>query len=64
MKTTERVHFRLIAMPCCGHMFCSVNSRWPSYCPQCGAMVYPRVQEGVRISDPDAKLVYDLSKRP
>ena len=64
MKVTERVHFRLIAMPCCGHLFCNVNHRWPSFCPQCGKMVYPQVQGGVRISDPDATLTYDMSKQP
>lgn len=56
--STERVHFRLIQMPCCGHLFCNVNPRLPSYCPQCGKSVYPKVKECVLISDDKATLKY------
>lgn len=61
---TERVHFRLISMPCCAHLFCNVNARWPSFCPNCGAHVYPRVREGALISDDNATLAYNPEKRP
>jgi hypothetical protein len=33
---SERVIFRLMRMPCCGHMLCWVNPRRPNYCPECG----------------------------
>jgi hypothetical protein len=36
-KTHERVVFRLIQTPCCGHLLCWVNPRLPIYCPECGA---------------------------
>ena len=62
-KTTERVHFRLIQMPCCGHLFCNVNPRFPSHCPQCGTFVYPKVKESVLISDAEAILKYDSEAR-
>ena len=53
-QTTERVQFRLIAMPCCQHLFCNVNHRWPSYCPNCGQYVFDKVRSCALISDPDA----------
>lgn len=34
--TNELVIFRLMRMPCCGHMLCWVNPRRPNYCPECG----------------------------
>ena len=37
--TNERVHFRMIEMPCCQHLFCNVNHCWPSFCPNCGRLV-------------------------
>lgn len=55
---TERVHFRLIQMPCCQHLFCNVNARWPSYCPNCGKYVYPEVKGCASISDDNAILKY------
>lgn len=55
---TERVHFRLIQMPCCQHLFCNVNARWPSYCPNCGKYVYPEVKGCALISDDSAILKY------
>lgn len=64
MTQTERVHFRLIKMPCCSHMFCSVNPRWPSFCPNCGTHIFPQVRGSAIISDEAATLKYDESKRP
>lgn len=61
--TTERVPFRLIKMPCCGHLFCSVNARWANYCPQCGKFVYDHIKSCSLINDPNAELKYDESKR-
>lgn len=58
-KITERIHFRFIVMPCCQHQFCNVNPRLPSFCPMCGASVYPQVRGCVLISDENAMLKYD-----
>ncbi len=58
-KQRERVHFRLLQMPCCSHLFCNVNPRLPSYCPACGTRVYPEIKSGVRISDENAWLEYE-----
>lgn len=60
----ERVQFRLIEMPCCGHMFCNVNHRWPSFCPNCGKHVFPEVRGCALISDPDAMLKYNENSKP
>lgn len=56
--STERVHFRLILMPCCGFLFCNVNPRLPNYCPECGKAVFIKVrnQDAIRISDSNATL--------
>ena len=62
MSTTERVHFRLLQMPCCGHLFCNVNPRLPSFCPACGKAVYPQVKGCALISDDNATLKYDERK--
>lgn len=43
--TTELVHFKLFRMPCCGHLLCWVNPRFPSYCPECGVHVYPSIRD-------------------
>lgn len=56
--TTERVHFRLIQMPCCNFLACWVNPRFPSYCPECGTSVFPQVKSHVMISDDAATLKY------
>jgi hypothetical protein len=60
----ERVHFRLIAMPCCGQMLCWVNPRLPNRCPECGertyaAIRYPAGDPPILISDENASLVYE-----
>jgi len=60
--TTERVHFRLIQMPCCGHLFCNVNPRLSSYCPACGASVYPQVRGCVLVLDYSAFLKWNEKK--
>lgn len=57
-SNTERVDFRLIQMPCCQYLFCNVNARFPSYCPNCGKSVYPLVKSGVLIHDNQAILKY------
>lgn len=61
-KAMERVHFRLIQMPCCKHLFCNVNPRLPSYCPACGVSVYPQVKGCVLVSDDNATLKYDAAR--
>ncbi len=43
-RTRERVHFRLIQMPCCGQLLCWVNPRLPSHCPECGTSVYVKLK--------------------
>jgi hypothetical protein len=53
---SERVHFRVIVMPCCQHMLCWVNPRLPSHCPECGTLVYPTVRGCVSFSDERAML--------
>jgi len=58
-KVTERIHFRLICMPCCEHLFCNVNPRLPSFCPACGKHVYPEVRNGILLSDETAILKYE-----
>ena len=61
-KVTERVDFRMILMPCCQHMFCNVNSRWPSYCPNCGQFVFDKVKSCAVIHDSNATLKYTPSR--
>jgi hypothetical protein len=57
-QLTERVHFKLIIMPCCGHNLCWVNPRYPTFCPECGKLIFNEVKQEVRISDADAILTY------
>src|SRR4051794_26402254 len=54
----ERVHFKLIALPCCGHLLCWVNPRYPTYCPQCGERVFPHVKQHVMHSDENAVITW------
>ena len=42
--TNEQVEFRYMRMDCCGHLLCWINPRLPTYCPECGTCVYPRVR--------------------
>jgi hypothetical protein len=55
-KTHERVHFRLIEMPCCGQLLCWVNPRFPSYCPECGKFVYLNIKGCITFEDNEATL--------
>lgn len=41
---TERVPFKLFCMPCCGALICWVNSRYPSFCPECGKHVLHKLR--------------------
>lgn len=59
---TERIPFRLLAMQCCGTLLCHVNHRFPSYCSNCGASVFPQVRGWALLNDPDATLKYDENK--
>ena len=47
MNTWERVHFRLIEMPCCHTLYCHINPRLPNYCPECGKRCYAEVKSGI-----------------
>ena len=58
----ERVHFRLIRMPCCGQLLCWVNPRLPTHCPECGKTVYTKLKfDGsmILITDEKARLEYN-----
>jgi hypothetical protein len=35
-REKQRIHFRLIRMPCCGQTLYWVNSQLPNHCPECG----------------------------
>jgi hypothetical protein len=56
MAEYQRVVFKLIQMPCCGHMLCWVNPRFPTYCPECGTHIFRTVKQGVMFSDDEAVL--------
>lgn len=56
--TTERVHFRLIHMECCGTLLCYVNPRLPNYCSECGTYVFAAVKGWVLNSDDNAFIRY------
>ena len=58
--TTEYVPFRIIVMPCCGHQLCWVNPRLPTYCPECGKIVYPEVRSCVINKDERALLQFNF----
>lgn len=53
-KIYERVKFKFMRLPCCGHGYCSVNPRLPNYCPECGEPVYAKL-----MSDPQCILITD-----
>lgn len=55
-QTHERVEFRLFTMECCWHLLCWVNPRFPSYCPNCGKYVFPKVKSWVTTKDVNAIL--------
>lgn len=57
----ERVHFRLISLPCCNHQLCWVNPRLPSYCPECGTFVLAKLKtqgDLILVSDTNALIKY------
>jgi len=54
----ERVNFRLYRMVCCGHLLCWVNPRPPTFCPECGANVYPEVRGWALHVDDEAVIQY------
>lgn len=58
----ERIQFRLITMECCGHMLCWVNPRLPTHCPECGAVIYPKVKSWVTMLDLNAHLKFSVPK--
>jgi hypothetical protein len=62
--TRERVWFRLIHLPCCGHLLCWVNPRLPAYCPECGKHVLTelRVKDSpcFKLNDAEATLTYHV----
>ncbi len=60
--TTERIPFRLLHMECCGVLLCHVNHRFPTYCSECGASVYPQVKGWTLVNDPNATLKYTAEK--
>lgn len=59
MMHTEFVVFRLLHMPCCGQQVCWINPRWPNYCPECGALIYPKIKQDsnlLLVQDSEAQL--------
>jgi len=52
----ERVTFRVIKTPCCSHLLCWVNPRFPTYCPLCGKRIFPEVKREVLTFDDEAVL--------
>lgn len=54
----ERVKFRLIKMPCCEHLLCWANARYPTYCPECGTRVFNTVEQCVMVPDENAMLEF------
>lgn len=55
-RTHERVPFRLLQTPCCSALLCWVNPRFPSYCPECGTFIFPRIKGCVLQTDDRAML--------
>ncbi len=60
----ERVHLRVLQMPCCNHLLCWINPRLPTFCPECGQSVIRQLRiqrENILISDTTAWLSYSAS---
>jgi hypothetical protein len=55
IRINEKIPFRLFHMPCCGHMLCWVQPRYPAFCPACGIQVLLALKSGehTRIIDDD-----------
>jgi hypothetical protein len=64
MRSKQRVHFRLIQMPCCGQALCWVNPRLPNYCPECGKFVFADLKaicpENIVVSDEHSWLTVNM----
>lgn len=62
MATHERIKFRVFSMPCCGFNLCWVNPRLPTYCPECGSIVYKQLrfngEPHILLADDNAVLEY------
>jgi ribosomal protein S27AE len=56
--TTERVHFKLLVMPCCSTLLCHVNPRLPNFCPECGTSVMAEIKSCIMTDDDNATLRY------
>lgn len=62
---TERIKFRLIWTPCCGHLLCWVNPRLPNFCPECGAGIIAALRaDGTRTlqTDDNATLEFHVAQ--
>lgn len=46
----ERVKFRIFKMPCCSHNLCWVNPRLPTYCPECGTLVFTQLKSDMSLT--------------
>lgn len=60
-KFHERIKFRLIQCPECGHQMCWVNPRLPNYCPECGKKIFLKLKfkgSSILMTDDDARLTY------
>lgn len=53
----ERVPFRLYSCPECRFLMCWVNPRKPTYCPECGKMIFHTLKERVMMADDEAVLM-------
>lgn len=58
-EVTQRIPFKLLEMPCCGGLICHVNHRWPTYCSNCGKMVFSTIKGCALVDDQNAVLKYD-----
>lgn len=59
MNFNERVEFRVMKTPCCGHLLCWLNARFPTYCPLCGKLIYPDIKAEVLTVDTNAMLSWE-----
>lgn len=62
----EKLNFRLFVMPCCSHQLCWVNPRLPTYCPECGKLIYSQLRSGehTTINSPAWLRVEDGTPKP
>ena len=57
-SVNEKIPFRLFHLECCGHLLCWINSRYPTYCPECGKSIYLEIKSSVAIVDLNAHIRY------